>query len=73
MLLTILLSKILVLAIKLMAIFQKNYDMLLAIFNPEGWLEISYPSTVSSLLYCSSFYVFAKHTKDSLSSSVSSP
>jgi hypothetical protein len=28
---------------QLMNIFQKNYDMLLAIFNPEGWLEITYP------------------------------
>lgn len=27
---------------QLMNIFQKNYDLLLAIFNPEGWLEISY-------------------------------
>ncbi|CAO2035002.1 unnamed protein product, partial [Urochloa humidicola] len=26
---------------QLMNIFQKNYDMLLAIFNPEGWLEIT--------------------------------
>ncbi|XP_008784151.2 fibrillin protein 5 homolog isoform X1 [Phoenix dactylifera] len=27
---------------QLMSIFQKNYDLLLAIFNPEGWLEITY-------------------------------
>ncbi|KAL5213954.1 hypothetical protein ABZP36_003106 [Zizania latifolia] len=27
---------------QLMNIFQKNYDMLLAIFNPDGWLEITY-------------------------------
>lgn len=27
---------------QLMTIFQKNYDLLLAIFNPEGWLEITY-------------------------------
>ncbi|KAK1263186.1 hypothetical protein QJS04_geneDACA008642 [Acorus gramineus] len=27
---------------QLMNIFQKNYDVLLAIFNPEGWLEITY-------------------------------
>ncbi|XP_066347231.1 fibrillin protein 5 homolog isoform X2 [Miscanthus floridulus] len=27
---------------QLMNIFQKNYDMLLDIFNPEGWLEITY-------------------------------
>uniref|UniRef100_J3LXU2 Plastid lipid-associated protein/fibrillin conserved domain-containing protein n=2 Tax=Oryza brachyantha TaxID=4533 RepID=J3LXU2_ORYBR len=27
---------------QLMNIFQKNYDTLLAIFNPEGWLEITY-------------------------------
>nr|CAB3487026.1 unnamed protein product [Digitaria exilis] len=26
---------------QLMNLFQKNYDMLLAIFNPEGWLEIT--------------------------------
>jgi hypothetical protein len=29
--------------VQLMNIFQKNYDMLLDIFNPEGWLEITYP------------------------------
>lgn len=28
--------------IQLLNIFQKNYDLLLAIFNPEGWLEITY-------------------------------
>ncbi|KAF5203433.1 Plastid-lipid associated protein PAP / fibrillin family protein [Thalictrum thalictroides] len=27
---------------KLMNVFQKNYEVLLSIFNPEGWLEISY-------------------------------
>lgn len=27
---------------QLMNVFQKNYDVLLGIFNPEGWLEISY-------------------------------
>ncbi|XP_020107065.1 probable plastid-lipid-associated protein 7, chloroplastic [Ananas comosus] len=27
---------------QLMNLFQKNYDLLLAIFNPEGWLEITY-------------------------------
>ncbi|XP_077236632.1 plastid-lipid associated protein PAP / fibrillin family protein isoform X6 [Tasmannia lanceolata] len=27
---------------ELMNIFRKNYDPLLAIFNPEGWLEITY-------------------------------
>ncbi|KAJ3675135.1 hypothetical protein LUZ60_004177 [Juncus effusus] len=27
---------------QLMSLFQKNYDLLLAIFNPEGWLEITY-------------------------------
>ncbi|TVU14560.1 hypothetical protein EJB05_38035 [Eragrostis curvula] len=27
---------------QLMNIFEKNYDLLLAIFNPEGWLEITY-------------------------------
>ncbi|XP_068661592.1 fibrillin protein 5 homolog isoform X2 [Aristolochia californica] len=27
---------------QLMNIFRKNYDLLLAIFNPEGWLEITY-------------------------------
>ncbi|KAI3886669.1 hypothetical protein MKX03_036914 [Papaver bracteatum] len=26
----------------LMNLFQKNYDLLLSIFNPEGWLDISY-------------------------------
>ncbi|KAJ4953383.1 hypothetical protein NE237_030215 [Protea cynaroides] len=27
---------------QLMNVFRKNYDLLLGIFNPEGWLEISY-------------------------------
>lgn len=27
---------------QLMSLFQKNYDLLLSIFNPEGWLEITY-------------------------------
>ncbi|PSS26671.1 Plastid-lipid-associated protein [Actinidia chinensis var. chinensis] len=27
---------------QLMNVFQKNYDLLLSIFNPEGWLEITY-------------------------------
>ncbi|KAL5753969.1 hypothetical protein ACOSP7_022189 [Xanthoceras sorbifolium] len=27
---------------QLMNMFRKNYDLLLGIFNPEGWLEISY-------------------------------
>ncbi|KAL5705614.1 Fibrillin protein 5 [Ranunculus cassubicifolius] len=27
---------------QLMNVFQKNYDILLGIFNPDGWLEISY-------------------------------
>ncbi|XP_057864134.1 fibrillin protein 5 homolog isoform X1 [Cryptomeria japonica] len=27
---------------KLLNLFKKNYDMLLSIFNPEGWLEITY-------------------------------
>eukprot|EP00899_Mesostigma_viride_P007024 jgi/Mesvir1/16322/Mv09816-RA.1 len=30
---------------QLRALFEKNYDLLLAIFNPEGWLEITYPFT----------------------------
>lgn len=38
-----------------MNVFQKNYDILLGIFNPEGWLEISYPwilsVSVSVILY----------------------
>ena len=33
-----------------MNIFQKNYDMLLAIFNPEGWLEITYPFSQKKIL-----------------------
>ncbi|KAK9121083.1 hypothetical protein Syun_018700 [Stephania yunnanensis] len=32
---------------QLMNVFQKNYDLLLSIFNPEGWLEITYPKTTS--------------------------
>lgn len=27
---------------QLMNVFQKNYNLLLSIFNPEGWLEITY-------------------------------
>ncbi|KAJ7268252.1 hypothetical protein O6H91_Y398900 [Diphasiastrum complanatum] len=27
---------------ELLSLFQKNYDLLLSIFNPEGWLEITY-------------------------------
>lgn len=27
---------------QLMNLFKKNYDVLLAIFNPEGWLDITY-------------------------------
>ncbi|XAR62324.1 hypothetical protein NMG60_11017047 [Bertholletia excelsa] len=27
---------------QLMNMFRKNYDLLLSIFNPEGWLEITY-------------------------------
>ncbi|XP_022773841.1 probable plastid-lipid-associated protein 7, chloroplastic [Durio zibethinus] len=27
---------------QLMNVFQKNYDLLLGTFNPEGWLEITY-------------------------------
>ncbi|KAL2632426.1 hypothetical protein R1flu_017112 [Riccia fluitans] len=27
---------------QLFSLFQKNYDLLLSIFNPEGWLEITY-------------------------------
>ncbi|XP_022844615.1 probable plastid-lipid-associated protein 7, chloroplastic isoform X1 [Olea europaea var. sylvestris] len=27
---------------QLMNVFRKNYDLLLCIFNPEGWLEITY-------------------------------
>ncbi|XP_004503974.1 fibrillin protein 5 homolog [Cicer arietinum] len=27
---------------QLMNVFRKNYDILLGIFNPEGWLEITY-------------------------------
>ncbi|CAL5326845.1 unnamed protein product [Camellia sinensis] len=27
---------------QLMNVFRKNYDLLLDIFNPEGWLEITY-------------------------------
>ncbi|TKY60396.1 plastid-lipid-associated protein 7 [Spatholobus suberectus] len=27
---------------QLLNVFRKNYDLLLGIFNPEGWLEITY-------------------------------
>lgn len=27
---------------QLLSVFRKNYDLLLSIFNPEGWLEITY-------------------------------
>ena len=26
-------------------LFEKNYDLLLSIFNPEGWLDITYVDT----------------------------
>ena len=26
----------------LQQLFEKNYDLLLSIFNPEGWLDITY-------------------------------
>uniref|UniRef100_A0ACD5UPK9 Uncharacterized protein n=1 Tax=Avena sativa TaxID=4498 RepID=A0ACD5UPK9_AVESA len=44
---------------QLMNIFQKNYDMLLAIFNPEGWLEITYPLGIADgYLYIYLFFAF---------------
>lgn len=27
---------------QLEALFQANYDLLLSVFNPDGWLEVSY-------------------------------
>lgn len=27
---------------RLQQLFQQNYDLLLSIFNPDGWLEITY-------------------------------
>lgn len=27
---------------QLNALFEKNYDLLLSIFNPDGWLEITF-------------------------------
>lgn len=27
---------------QLRQLFEKNYDLLLSIFNPEGWLDITY-------------------------------
>ena len=27
---------------QLLSLFQKNYDLLMSIFNLEGWLEITY-------------------------------
>lgn len=27
---------------QLNALFKKNYDLLLSIFNPDGWLEITF-------------------------------
>ena len=27
---------------QLNALFEKNYDLLLSIFNPDGWLDITY-------------------------------
>ncbi|PON44965.1 Plastid lipid-associated protein/fibrillin conserved domain containing protein [Parasponia andersonii] len=29
---------------QLMNVFRKNYDLLLGVFNPEGWLDITYPN-----------------------------
>jgi hypothetical protein len=26
---------------QLLLLFQKNYDLLLSVFNPEGWLDIT--------------------------------
>ncbi|KAH1237195.1 putative plastid-lipid-associated protein 7, chloroplastic [Glycine max] len=31
---------------RLMNVFRKNYDLLLGVFNPEGWLEITYPNSL---------------------------
>lgn len=39
--------------LQLKNLFQKNYDLLLAIFNPEGWLDITYP------WHCSRIWDFA--------------
>jgi hypothetical protein len=27
---------------QLQSLFEKNYDVLLAVFNPEGWLDVTY-------------------------------
>lgn len=35
-----------------MNVFRKNYDILLGIFNPEGWLEITYPNFVDCYIDC---------------------
>ncbi|KAG4391461.1 hypothetical protein GLYMA_05G188200v4 [Glycine max] len=46
---------------RLMNVFRKNYDLLLGIFNPEGWLEITYPNSLKIFLllffYWSNFEV----------------
>ncbi|KAL5175761.1 putative plastid-lipid-associated protein 7, chloroplastic [Glycine soja] len=34
---------------RLMNVFRKNYDLLLGVFNPEGWLEITQVSQVRGL------------------------
>ncbi|KAK4483268.1 hypothetical protein RD792_010453 [Penstemon davidsonii] len=31
---------------QLMSVFRKNYDLLLSIFNPQGWLEITYVDNI---------------------------
>lgn len=52
-----------------MNLFRKNYDLLLSIFNPEGWLEITYPIFSSLIFYnyinidekCSYFLIPLSH------------
>lgn len=33
----------------LLNLFRKNYDILLSIFNPQGWLEITYVDNITRI------------------------
>ncbi|XP_055959667.1 fibrillin-5, chloroplastic isoform X3 [Mercurialis annua] len=40
---------------QLMNMFRKNYDLLLGIFNPQGWLDITYPFVIYMCLIIKQF------------------
>ncbi|XP_027077590.2 fibrillin-5, chloroplastic-like isoform X1 [Coffea arabica] len=43
---------------QLMNLFEKNYDLLLSIFNPEGWLNITYPFILDSIEIKTKYFFF---------------